>query len=76
MGLEQTKKVWLVTGSSSGLGRSFVKALAEQGNFVAATARNKDTLRDLEQQYPGQILALTLDVTQKDQISIGLSAYG
>ncbi len=74
MGLEQTKKVWLVTGSSSGLGRSFVKALAEQGNFVAATARNKDTLRDLEQQYPGQILALTLDVTQKDQIRRAVQA--
>ena len=50
------QKVWMVTGSSSGLGKSFVKAIAEQGDFVAAAARSKEALQELENLYPGQIL--------------------
>lgn len=68
MDLHQTQKVWLVTGCSSGLGRSFVKAIAEHGDFVAATARNGEALADLLERYPGQVMALELDVTDRAQI--------
>jgi NAD(P)-dependent dehydrogenase (short-subunit alcohol dehydrogenase family) len=33
-------KIWFVTGSSRGLGRSFVEAALERGDAVAATARS------------------------------------
>lgn len=62
------QKVWMVTGSSSGLGKSFVKAIAEQGDFVASAARSKEALQELENLYPGQILPIKLDVTDKEQI--------
>ncbi len=62
------QEVWLVTGCSSGLGKSFVKAIAENGSFVVATARKKETLSDLKLLYPNQIMDLTLDVTDKEQI--------
>ena len=62
------QKVWMVTGSSSGLGKSFVKAIAEQGDFVAAATRSKEALQELENLYPGQILPIKLDVTDKEQI--------
>lgn len=62
------QKVWMVTGSSSGLGKSFVKAIAEQGDFVAAAVRSKEALQELENLYPGQILPIKLDVTDKEQI--------
>lgn len=62
------QKVWMVTGSSSGLGKSFVKAIAEQGDFVAAAARSKEALQELENLYPGQLLPIKLDVTDKEQI--------
>lgn len=68
MNITQTQKVWLVTGSSSGLGKSFVKAIAESGDFVVATARKKEMLTELEAFYPQNVLALTLDVTNKEQI--------
>lgn len=68
MKIDKTQKVWLVTGSSSGLGKSFVKAIAERGDFVVATARNKETLQELQELYPEQIMALHLDVTKKEQI--------
>lgn len=39
-----TKKVWLVTGASKGLGLSLVKKLLKEGFRVIATSRNKYTL--------------------------------
>lgn len=62
------KKVWFVTGCSSGLGKSFVKAIAQKGDYVIATARNINTLNDLQSLYPEQVMTYSLDVTNKDQI--------
>ncbi|WGQ14337.1 SDR family NAD(P)-dependent oxidoreductase [Sphingobacterium faecium] len=39
-----TKKVWLVTGASKGLGLSLVKKLLKEGIRIIATSRNKHTL--------------------------------
>lgn len=61
-------KVWFITGSSRGLGRSLTTAVLAHGDQVAATARNTEQLKDLAAQYPGQILPLTLDVTDNKQI--------
>ena len=68
MNLKENQKVWIVTGSSSGLGRSFVKAIVQQGDFAAAMARNKESIGDLVNQYPDQIMALNLDETDPAQI--------
>lgn len=68
MNISEKQKVWLVTGTSSGLGRSFVKAIAEKGDCVVATARNKEAILDLETLYPEQVIALALDVTDQEQI--------
>jgi NAD(P)-dependent dehydrogenase (short-subunit alcohol dehydrogenase family) len=61
-------KVWLITGSSRGLGRSLTEALLERGALVAATARKPVQLNDLTERYPDRILSLQLDVTDKVQI--------
>lgn len=61
-------KIWFITGSSRGLGRSLTAAVLAKGDKVAATARNLEQLNDLIEQYPGQILPLKLDVTDNDQI--------
>ncbi len=61
-------KVWFITGSSRGLGRSLTEAVLAKGDQVTATARNPETLKDLVASYPDQIHALKLDVTQKEQI--------
>jgi NAD(P)-dependent dehydrogenase (short-subunit alcohol dehydrogenase family) len=61
-------KIWFVTGSSRGLGRSFVEAALERGDRVAATARNADSLADLTNTYGEQVLALPLDVTDKGAV--------
>lgn len=62
------KKIWFITGSSRGLGRSLTEAVLAKGDFVAATARNPEQLKDLSEKYPDQIYAIKLDVTNHDQI--------
>lgn len=56
-------KVWLITGSSSGFGRSLVEAVLKKGDRVVATARKPEQLDDLVQQYPETIHPVRLDVT-------------
>ena len=68
MGGNASQKVWLVTGCSSGLGRSFVRAIVARGDIAVATARDPETLRLLQAQHPGQVRPLALDVTRRDQI--------
>jgi NAD(P)-dependent dehydrogenase (short-subunit alcohol dehydrogenase family) len=57
------KKVWFITGSARGLGRSLTEAVLAAGDNVAATARNPEQLKDLADKYPGQIYPIKLDVT-------------
>ena len=61
-------KVWMITGSARGLGKSLTEAVLANGDFVAATARNPGQLNDLVEKYPGQIFPLPLDVGDKAQI--------
>ncbi|GGR25924.1 SDR family NAD(P)-dependent oxidoreductase [Streptomyces roseolus] len=61
-------KVWFVTGSSRGFGRRFVEAALSRGDRVAATARDAGSLSDLSERYGDAVLALPLDVTDKEAV--------
>ena len=61
------KKVWLITGSSRGLGRALAEAVLEAGHFLVATVRNVSSLNDLKEKYVDQILVAELDVTNEQQ---------
>ena len=61
-------KVWFITGSSRGLGRSLTEAVLAKGDQVAATARNTEQLKDLVEKYRDQIYPITLDVTDYKQV--------
>ncbi|MEV7522589.1 SDR family oxidoreductase [Streptomyces sp. NPDC091371] len=62
-------KIWFVTGSSRGFGRRFVEAALSRGDKVAATARDAETLSDLVAEYGDAVLALDLDVTDKEAVT-------
>lgn len=70
-GTPRTKdqRVWLITGTSTGLGRSLVEAAAEAGDLVVATARRPQALDDLVARYPDRIRATRLDVTDAAAIN-------
>ena len=59
-------KGWFVTGSSRGLGRVWVEAALERGDRVVATARDAAALDGLVEAYGDRVLALPLDVTDRD----------
>lgn len=57
------KKTWLITGCSSGLGQHLAVAAAARGDNVVATARDPAVLQPLTRQFPDNLKAVRLDVT-------------
>jgi NAD(P)-dependent dehydrogenase (short-subunit alcohol dehydrogenase family) len=60
-------KVWLITGSASGLGRHIAEAALEAGHMVLATARDTNGLADLVERYGERVRTASLDVTDEAQ---------
>jgi len=58
-------KVWLVTGSASGLGRKVAEQALEAGHALVATARNPMLLDDLKARYGGKVRIVQVDVTNE-----------
>jgi NAD(P)-dependent dehydrogenase (short-subunit alcohol dehydrogenase family) len=59
---------WLITGCSTGLGKSFGRAVLEAGFNAVVTARNVKALDDLASKYPDRAVAAMLDVTDRAQV--------
>ena len=62
------KKVWLITGCSTGFGRALANELLSTGYRVALTARNMADIQDLVSAYPDTAIVIMLDVTVPQQI--------
>ena len=60
-------KTIFITGASRGFGRLWAEAFLKRGDKVAATARNIETLKSLQQEYGDAILPLQLDVNSRQQ---------
>jgi NAD(P)-dependent dehydrogenase (short-subunit alcohol dehydrogenase family) len=73
-------KVFLVTGSSRGLGRQITEAALAAGHQVVATARRPASLAGLAGRYGGQVLPVALDVTDpaaaQGAVAAGVQAFG
>ena len=73
-------KVWIVTGSSRGLGRQIVEAALAAGHRLLATARRPEQLQDLVEIWGDQIHTFPLDVTDwvagKAAVQAALDAFG
>src|SRR5258707_2059036 len=73
-------QVWLITGSSRGLGRALAQAVLDQGHKLVATARNPAQLADLAERYGDQVRTVALDVTDEQAadsaIKTAFEAFG
>jgi NADP-dependent 3-hydroxy acid dehydrogenase YdfG len=66
-------KVWFITGSSSGFGRALAEVVLNEGEIVVLTARNTETIKDLETKFSDRALAVKLDVTHQDEVEKAVS---
>ena len=63
------KKVWFITGASSGFGKAFAEYAIGQGYNVVVTARRVDKLAAIKALAPGQVEAIRMDVTDSAAIA-------
>jgi NAD(P)-dependent dehydrogenase (short-subunit alcohol dehydrogenase family) len=62
------EKVWFITGASRGFGRVWATAALERGDKVAVSARDVSSLQPLVAKYGDTVLALRLDVTDREAV--------
>lgn len=67
-----SKRVWLITGCSTGFGRELVKVVAENGEIAIGTVRNEEQISGLEQINPELVKGIVLDVQKQDTIDQAL----
>ena len=65
---------WLITGSSTGLGRALAEAVVAAGHNVVAP--NIDTVAELAESAPDRVLTVALDVTEPEQITEAVRQAG
>ena len=51
-------KIWLITGSSRGLGRALAREVLEAGHSLVATARRPEQLSELVAEYGDRVRAV------------------
>ena len=63
------ERIALITGGSRGIGAAAVRAFARAGYRVALNYNSSEApARALEQEFPGQVLAVQADVADPDQV--------
>jgi NADP-dependent 3-hydroxy acid dehydrogenase YdfG len=80
--MNNTDKVWLITGSSTGLGCALAQAVLERGYHLVATARQPEQLKELSgsfavakgNRYPDRVTTIALDVTNAQSIQQAVEA--
>jgi NAD(P)-dependent dehydrogenase (short-subunit alcohol dehydrogenase family) len=60
-------KIWIITGSSRGLGRAIAEEVLQRGDIVVATARKTTELQSLVNKYGNRVKLTSLDVTRPEQ---------
>ncbi|HTG66376.1 MAG TPA: SDR family NAD(P)-dependent oxidoreductase [Flavobacterium sp.] len=68
-----TKKVWLVTGASKGLGLTLVKRLLADGCSVVATSRNISELQKVISKENSIFLPLEVDLVDENSVEKAVS---
>lgn len=62
------KKVWLVTGCSKGLGNALVKKLLDNGYYVAASSRDKQSLIQQFGNESDHFMPVSMDITDENNV--------
>jgi len=68
------EKVWLITGVSSGFGRTLAEEAARSGDKVIGTLRQAGQLQEFNGIRPGSTIGYLLDVTNHDGVKATVAA--
>lgn len=68
-----TRKTWLITGASKGLGLSLTKKLLAQGYNVVATSRSIEVLKDAVGVETPNFLPLAMDIVDEVDVAKGIA---
>ena len=63
-----SKRVWLITGCSTGFGRELVKIVAGQGEIALGTVRKASQVAELQAINPDLVKGIVLDVQNQESI--------
>lgn len=78
--MNNPKKVWFITGTSTGFGRRTAELALEEGDYVIATSRDIKDIDDLNEKFSDRVITLPLDVTQpvsiEEAIEKGRERFG
>jgi NAD(P)-dependent dehydrogenase (short-subunit alcohol dehydrogenase family) len=69
-----SRRTWLVTGATSGIGRELVAQTLAAGDQVTAVARRSARLGDLTEKYAGTVLAIDADVRSQSDMQRAVDA--
>jgi len=62
------KRIWLITGISSGLGKSLAESILATNDFVIGTFRKQAQVEEFNQKYKSKGFAYLLDITDLEGI--------
>ena len=63
-----SKKIWFITGISSGLGEAIVKAVIDAGDFAIGTFRDPIQTEEFNNKHKDTAFGITMDVTKINDI--------
>src|ERR1700687_6168686 len=67
-------QVWLITGSTRGLGRALAEVVLHAGHKLVATARNPEHLSDFAARYRDRVRTVAFDVTSEQEALDAIAA--
>ncbi|SFR50307.1 Short-chain dehydrogenase [Robiginitalea myxolifaciens] len=70
------QRSWLITGGSSGLGKSLALCAIKAGDTVYATFRSSEQAQYFEAQYPGRAIGLVVDLGMPEQVASLIQKLG
>jgi NAD(P)-dependent dehydrogenase (short-subunit alcohol dehydrogenase family) len=69
MNNSEQQRIWLITGISSGLGKSLAEAVIAAGDFVVGTFRQQVQADVFNNQHKDEALALVMDITNAADVA-------
>lgn len=62
------KKIWLITGISSGLGKALAESVIATGDFVIGTFRKQSQVDEFNKKYSNRAFSILLDIADEQSI--------